>query len=231
VLAIAAAALVKPLFVTFAIVFALMAWPLWRRIAYSAATLVLGLLPTAWFALYGGALAEQWRELVSYYVYVDRPGEAFLGWVALFGGDIAAPATLAGYLAFAAAITLAGLVIAEGLELDDDARALLGLSLGVLLIPRLMGQDFWLIGHGLLGFAAAMGAANAARGRLLERALLAICVLVLIGNMADLADYTTKLAMLAIALLVLVGAAMVAGERRLSPPALWRRIWKGSAAG
>lgn len=230
VLAIAAAAIVKPLFVSFGAVFVLARWPLGRRVAYGLATLILAIAPTAWFAFYGGALAEQWRELVTYYVYIDRPGEAFLGWVDLFGGDIRTPAAAIGYLVFAALILLAGLVIAEGLALDDDARALFGLSLGVLLIPRLMGPDFWLLGAGLIAMAGALSAVHAAHGRLLERALLAICVVVLIGNMADLADYTTKLATLALALLVVLTAVVVAHERKLTPGALWRRVSSGAAS-
>jgi len=229
VLAIAAAAIVKPLFVTFGAVFVLARWPLWRRIAYGLATLGLALGPTVWFALYGGALAEQWRELVSYYVYIDRPGEAFLGWVELFGGEVTSTAAAIGYVAFAALMLIAALAIAEGLALDDESRALLGLSVGVILIPRLMGPDFWLLGPGLVAMAGALSAVNAARGRLLERALLAICVVALIGNMADLADYTTKLAVLAFAVLVLITAVIVAQERKLSPSVLWRRIWTGAA--
>lgn len=229
VIAIALSSLAKPLFVVFGVVFALMRWPLWRRALYVLATLALSVGPTLWFMAHGGALAEQWRELVSYYVYIDRPGYAFLGWVDALGGDVASPGAAIGYVAFALVMGLSALVIAEGMELSDDARALLGLSLGVILIPRLMGQDFWLLGPGLLTFAAALGAANAQRQRLLERALLAICIVVLIANLADLSDILLPIAMFALALAIVIGAVFVAIERRVGPALVWRRVWSGAA--
>lgn len=229
VLAIALAAAVKPLFLTFAVIFLLREWPFWRRCLYTLATLILGLAPTALFILNGGALAEQWRELVAYFVYVDRPGEAFFGWLTLLGLPIATPGAALSYVAFAALVTLAGIGLAEGVKLDGEARTLLGLSLGVLLLPRLMPQDFWLLGPGLVALAATLSERDAGAGKALHRVLLALCIITLIGNMADLADYTTKLATFGLVLTLIIAAAYTLAKLT-QPAAFWRQIWSGSAA-
>lgn len=230
VLAIALAMVVKPLFAGFAAVFLLMRRGLVARICYAAAAVALGLAPSIWTLWQGGELAEQWRALVGYAVYVETRGDSYLGWLSLIGAPIASMGAVAGFLAFASAMTLAGIVLAEGLELDDEARALLGLSLGVLLIPRIMSQDYWLLGPGFVALAAAVSARAPRAGRLLERALLAICVFALIGNLADLADTTSRLATLSLSLIVLCAAAwtLIAGHGNMAR--MWSNFIGGAAA-
>ena len=220
VLAIALAAIVKPLFLTFCAVFALREWPAWRRAVYALVTVALGAAPTLYFLQTGGALAAEWRALLEYFVYVDRPGDAFFGWLTAIGQPIATPGASIMYLTFAGVMTLAGVVLAEALELDADARVLLGLSLGVLLLPRLMPQDFWLLGPGFVALAATW--TNAVW---LRRVVLGVCVLALIGNLGDLADYTTRIATLVLALTLLIAAGFAL--TRTSPAIVWRRVWTG----
>ena len=229
VLAIAVAVVVKPLFAGFAVVFLLMRRRLFARALYALAAVALGAAPSVWTLWQGGELAVQWRALIEYYVYIDRPGEAYLGWMSAIGAPVASLGVSIGYLAFAGAMALAGIVLAEGLELDDEARVLLGLSLGVLLIPRLMAQDYWLLGPGLLALAAAISEKAPGAGRLLERALLSVCVLALVGNLADLADYTSRLATLSLSLIVVCTAAwaLVAGRANLAR--IWGGLIKGSS--
>jgi hypothetical protein len=229
-LAIAIGMIMKPLFIAFVAVFLLLPKPLLTRIGYAAATAILGGLPSLWFLYQGGALAEQWAALVAQVVYVDRPGDAFLGWVSMFGGDVAARATMIGYVVFAGVITACAMLIAEGLELDVESRAMLGLSLGVLLNPRLMSQDFWMLGPGLLAVIVALSARAPNLGATLERIVLGLCIVALIGNLADLADYLTKIVTLCFTLMLVFVAAWTVRDRRNALASLWGALIKGPLA-
>jgi hypothetical protein len=228
VLAIALAALAKPLFVTFAAVFVLAPWPFWRRALYTLAVIALGAGPSAYFFQYGGELAAQWRDLVSYFVYIDRPGAAFLGWLDLIGQPIDTPSAALAYIGFASLLCAAGLILAEGLDLGGETRALLGLSLGVILIPRLMSQDFWLLGPGLAALANAMLERHARAGKAFSIALLSICVFVLLANLADFADLGAPLAVFALALTLIIAAAFVLSQSDFA--AILGKFWRGAPA-
>jgi hypothetical protein len=218
VFAIALAMIVKPLFATFAMVFLLARWPLWKRVGYAALTILLGLAPAAYLFWQGGPYAEQWSELVTYVIYEDRPGEAFLGWMSVLGATMDSTAVKVGYLGYGVVMTLAGLALAEGLELNDDDRALLGLSLGILVNPRLMSQDYWLLGPGLIAMATVLSARAPGAGKWVMRALLWLCVLVLVGNLADLADYTGRIVTFGLALTVIAAAlwTVTSGHTKLA---------------
>ncbi|HWA01664.1 MAG TPA: hypothetical protein VG841_15255 [Caulobacterales bacterium] len=226
--AIAVAAAVKPVFLIFAVVFVLMPWPLWRRFAYLAACIGLGAAPTGYFLVAGGALAEQWREIVVWAVYTDKIGDGFFGWLSLADAPPAATASSVAYLGFAGAATLAALLMAEALKLDLERRVLLGLSLAVMLIPRLMPYDFWLIGPGLLGAAAAASAIAPRASRWVERFYLGGGVIALAGNLADQADWSQRVAMIVVTLAFVGFAGWIVFKGLAAPRLLWLRIWSGS---
>lgn len=226
VAAIALAALAKPLFLSFAAVFVLAPWPFWRRALYTLAVIALGAGPSAYFLQYGGELATQWRDLVSYFVYIDRPGAAFFGWLDLLGQPIDTPVAAMAYLGFAALMSVAGLILAEGLELDGEARMLLGLSLGVILIPRLMSQDFWLLGPGLATLAVVLVDRFGRAGKAFSVALLSLCVFVLLANLADFADLGLPIAMFVLALTLVSAAGFVLTQSNFA--AILSRLWRGS---
>jgi hypothetical protein len=226
--AIAAAMVLKPLFITFSAIFLLLPRPLWQRIAYTAATAFLGGLPSLLFLYQGGEMAREWSALVSHFVLIDRNGDAFLGWVAILGGDVTARWTMIAYVAFAGLVTACMMVLAEALDLDLESRVMLGLSLGVLLNPRLMGQDFWLMGPGILAVAAAVSAQAPRLGGMVERAILTLCVVALIGNLADLADYLTKLVVLSFVVLLIAVAGWAAFRRRAELGAIKRSLMQGA---
>ena len=230
VLAIAFAAIFKPVFLTFAAIFLVAQLPLWRRIAYGVAAIALGAAPTAYFVLTGGEMVEQWRELLAYWVYVGKPGDSYLGWLNMIGlpGENAA-ATL-GYLAFAGVAVLAAIIIAEGLDMPSDERAALGVSIGILAIPRLMSHDMMLLGLGFAATLTAISAASDGAGKWFGRALLAICVTALVGNMADLADYTTRICTFLLAIYLVVAAFWVMTARKFGAGALLRAVWSGRTA-
>ncbi|MFT3998258.1 MAG: hypothetical protein QM667_12705 [Asticcacaulis sp.] len=217
---VALCGVIKPVFLTYLLVLLFLDIPLWKRLGWAVLAAVAGVLPTLLFAAEGSALSESWRATLSAFVYTTTPGESFYGWLGLIGlrGD-SALANI-GWLVFAGLMTLSGLCIAEGLKLDTRARIWLGLSLGTLCIPRLMSQDVFLIGVGLVYIALYARNLSATskplivlkdRGRTL---LTPICVFALIGGAAELGDYTTRMATLALSLYALALGAMTLVQRR-----------------
>jgi hypothetical protein len=229
-LAIALAMIVKPLFAVFCMIFVLMDRPLIQRAIYAIGAMLLGLAPSVWALFYGGELAQQWRELVEYVIYIDRPGEAYLGWMSAIGADMSSLAVAVGYLGYASVIALAGLALAEGLDLNDEDRVMLGLSLGLLINPRLMSQDYWLLGPGLLAVTTIIAQRAPATGKLFERALLWLCVVVLIANLADLSDYLSRVVTLGLVLTVLAAAGWTLYANRANLGALWPGLLRAPTA-
>jgi hypothetical protein len=207
---VAACGSVKPVFLTYLAVVLFMQGSIVKRLILFGSGAVLGLLPTVLFALDGSALSQEWRDTLSYFVYQLTPGESYYGWLSLFG--LKADGALAGlgFLGFVGLLTLAGFAIAEGLKLSATERVWLGLSLGVLMIPRLMSQDVFLIGIGLVVIALnsrSLSPSNQLTTWITDRGLTvltSICVFVLIGNAVELGDYTTRIATLALSLYVIV---------------------------
>jgi hypothetical protein len=230
VLAVAFAAIFKPVFLTFAAIFLVAQLPLWRRLAYGLAAIALGAAPTVYFALTGGEMVEQWRELLAYWVYVGKPGDSYLGWLNMVGVSGESAAATLGYLAFAGVAVLAAIIIAEGLNMPADERAALGVSIGVLTIPRLMSHDMMLLGLGFAATLTAISAASEGAGKWFGRALLAICVVALVGNMADLADWTTRICTFLLAIYLIVAAGWVMASQKLGAAALLRALWSGRTA-
>jgi hypothetical protein len=226
VLAIALAAIAKPIFLTFAVVFLVAPLPLWRRVAYAGVAIALGAAPTIHFVLTGGEMVQHWRELLDHFVYVGKPGDAYLGWLNMIGLPGDTQAATIGYVAFAGIASLAAVIVAEALDMADDERAALGLSVAVLCIPRLMSHDMALLGLGFAALLTAITAANAGAGKWFGRVLLGICIVALVGNLADLADWTTRICTFLLAL-TLLGAALWAGASQNVN--LWRALWSGRA--
>jgi hypothetical protein len=99
----------------------------------------------------------------------------------------------------------------------------------VLIMPRLMSQDLWLLGPGLVTMAVLIAARAPNAGKWLERALLACCIVALVGSLADLGDESARLGTFGLALTVVAAACVAASLGRLSLPALWARLWSGTA--
>ncbi|MFN3229703.1 MAG: hypothetical protein ACK41P_07620 [Asticcacaulis sp.] len=218
---IALGAVIKPVFLTFLAVVLFAAWPLWKRVVAFIAGAALGLAPTLAFMTSNDPRLPVWRETLDYFVYHLTPGESFFGWISLFGLDGRDPVSMGAYLVFAAALTLAGYAIAEGQKLSPESRVLLGLSVGTLLIPRLMSQDFFLLGPGLVVMGLAMRSGSGRIGPRLSKIMLGLCAFALVGGAADLGDYTTKLATLGLALCVLAAGWL---SVRQAPEEVWAPI-------
>ena len=208
------AAWVKPVFLTYLALVLLTDLPWRKRLGMMVCGVAAGLAPCLIFTLNGGDLAQQWMSLLSHFVYDETPGRAWFGWLQLAGFEPASLAAKIGYILYAGALTGAGLALARMLELTRRERLWLGFSLAVLLIPRLMSEDVFLLGPGLLIVASRATAAGVTpRG---DAVILALCCLCLGGGLSEMADVTTPLALLGFAL-YLLWAAGVLGLRYLRP--------------
>ena len=194
--AIVLGAWVKPLFLSYLVVL-LLAQTTWRcKLPLAAATAVLGLAPAALFLATGGAEATAWRAAVVREVASVSPGDGAFGWASWLGLRAQElPAQLL-WLAYAGALTAAALLFVQRTQLEARARILLGLSLAVLLNPRIMSQDLFLLGPGLAAAASAYAALAPNRpgpGRLLAATCFAVLALQLLdgsrwaGRAGDLA--------------------------------------------
>jgi len=213
---VVAAAWVKPTFLTYLAVILIADLPLMRRLGLTAAGVILGLLPTVMFALTGGDLADQWYALLSHFVYDVTPGAGFFGWSELIGFDSNGRLVKSGYLIYAALLTLSGLALAKGLKLNARERLWLGLSLAVLLIPRIMSQDLFLLGPGLMVVAQKSAQLRGRAGHLLQHGegiLLALCTVALAGALTELGDYSEPVALLGLSLYLLWAGYVVTGAR------------------
>lgn len=216
---VALCGVIKPVFLTYLMVVLCLDFPPLKRVSLFVVGAVAGVLPTVLFAFDGSALSQQWHDILAYFVYSLTPGESFYGWLSLIGIRADHPLASFGWLVFAGLMTLSGIAIAEGLKLDSRARIWLGLSLGVLMIPRLMSQDVFLIGIGpvmIALYSQSLSASTKPLTFLKDRGLTvltAICVFCLIGNAVELGDYTTKLATLLLSLYVLTLGGLTFGQR------------------
>jgi hypothetical protein len=210
VLIVALCAVVKPVFLTYLAVVLLSNLPLSQRVGLFILGAALGLAPTLSFA-YGDSLeAQQWRVLLTYFVYTDAPGNGFYGWLSWFGlkGNNLLATGL--YLIYAAALMMGAFIACEGLRLTSQVRVWLGLTIGVLLIPRLMSQDYFLLAGGLVALTLATAERKAASGldSWLQKHGLAIlfytCLMVLLGNSLDAGDHAIRLAVLVFSLYVMI---------------------------
>lgn len=209
VAAVAIAAWVKPVFLAYLAVVLLAQRPMLNRLIMASAGMLAGLLPTLLFSVTGGHLAQQWAAILSHFVYDTTPGYGYFGWLDLIGVNGNSAAVQVGFLVFAGLLGVAGLSLAEGLALNGRERLWLGLSLAVLLIPRIMSQDIFLLGPGLV-IAARKGAEWMARQPQQDAVVahgpavvLGLCGLALLGGLTGLAAYLTPLTLFGLSLYIL----------------------------
>ena len=159
---VSAAALIKPIYLTLLAMTAYAPAPRWRRVLLIVAAAALPLALT----LFGGPRVQDWR-VSTLNVVGHWPGGGLLEWLAdlgLTGASTIVPI----YLAYAGALFVGGLVIAESGRLGREARLWLGAVVGVLLIPRLSAYDLLALGPGLLAAQAAVVVVAPRAGRWLS---------------------------------------------------------------
>ena len=226
VAAVAIAAAIKPIFLTYlaVIVLARMSWM--KRITLAATGVVAGLAPTVIFMLTDPGTAFQWAHLLSHFVYDVTPGSGFYGWLGFFGARADNPLAQVAYLAYAGVLMLSALAAVHRLKLDDRERLWLGLCVACLLIPRIMSQDVFLLAPGLVVVAqrgvALAGPMPATVGGRLRHVLLSqgphivfgLCALALVFGPIGHSRYSDPMALLGLSLyLIGLGVALVTDER------------------
>jgi hypothetical protein len=180
VAAIAISAMIKPVYLTYAVVLLYAAHPPVRRLGYAAAAALLGLAPTVWFMVTGGDAVRQWQSSMADFVLSRQPGNSFFGWVTTFGGSPGAAGTMILYVVFAGLLAGAGIVIAEAARLPARDRIWLGLTVANLLNPRLMPYDVLLLGPGMVVAVASLRDWSPRLARHLWHFLVGACVGVLL---------------------------------------------------
>jgi len=214
VAAVVVAAWVKPVFLTYLVLVLIAVMPWRTRITLMTAGAAAGLAPMLLFAFTGGEAAHQWLALLSHFVYEETPGRAWFGWLNMAGIEPASLTAKAGYFIYAGLLAGAGLLLSEALDLTRSERLWFGFSLAVLLIPRLMSEDIYLLGPGMVLIAARATAQGLTpRG---DAVVLGLCCLCLGGGLTTVADITTPLALLGLALYLLWAAGGI-GLRYLRP--------------
>jgi hypothetical protein len=208
-------ALIKPVYLTYLLIFAYAAEP-WRL---RAAKLAVGLagagLAAAWVVATGGPEIAAWRDALDSVVIGQQTGVGFLDDVAhlgLRGGDAA---TQILWLVFAGVMALSGLAIAETRRMGPQARFLLALAVAQICNPRLMDYDLVLMAGGV-----AVVAAGEPEGR---RAVFWVGVVCLVLSLAEQTTFAIRLGPALLALLLL--AAGVRAGRQAAP--VWRTLSPG----
>jgi hypothetical protein len=202
-LALGLAGAVKPVLVTYGVVLLLARLSWARRLAAGAGALALGLGPLAWAAVQGGPAFTAWREMVATMAVDTAPGDGLWGWFDLFGLVGTEPMALGLAAAYGVVLVAAGLLVAHRGGLDPGQRIWLGLSIGVLLIPRLMAIDLFLLGPGLIVLAMV------ARTVFVPGTWLVVggAGLALLLDLLDGGDYAVKAAVLCF-VVALIGTAL-----------------------
>ncbi|MGZ3305610.1 MAG: hypothetical protein ACXU8U_07085, partial [Asticcacaulis sp.] len=224
VAAVAVAGAVKPVFLTYLAVILLADLPLTRRLTLCLGGLAAGLMPTLIFVLSDPVTARQWSQVLSHFVYEVTPGAGFYGWLAMAGMRADGFVAQLAYLVFAGALMLAAIAVAAQLRMSGRDRLWLGFSVAALLIPRVMSQDVFLLGPGLV--VTARRAADMARSRSAPsepwaRGLLrhgphivwGLCFMAFIISFIQHGRYSTPLALLGFCLYLIGLGAAVSRER------------------
>ncbi|WP_304188204.1 hypothetical protein [Phenylobacterium aquaticum] len=196
-------ALIKPVYLTYLLIFAYAADP-WRL---RAAKLAVGLcgagLAAVWVVVTGGPEIAAWGVALDSVVIGQQTGVGFLDDVAhlgLRGGDLA---TQTLWLVFAGLMSLSGLAIAEARQLGPQPRFLLALAVAQLCNPRLMDYDLVLMAGGV-----AVVAGGEPQGR---RAVVWVGIVCLTLSLAEQTALAIRLGPALLALLLLA-----AGVRAMS---------------
>lgn len=205
-------ALIKPVYLTYLLIFVYAAEP-WR---VRGAKLAVGLagagLAAVWVVATGGPEIAVWRDALARVVIGQQTGVGFLDDVAhlgLRGGNVA---TQILWLGFAGVMALSGLVIAETRRLESRSRFLLALAVAQICNPRLMDYDLVLMAGGV-----AVVASGAPQGR---RAVFWIGIVCLALSLAEQTALAIRLGPALLALLLVVAGVRAGREAA----AVWRGL-------
>jgi hypothetical protein len=203
--AILAAGVVKPVFLGYVLIFALDDAPVRMRALRIAATLALA-TGLAWILyLTGGEALIDWRQSLDHVVFGAQTGVGLLDALARVGLRADQFASQAAWAAFATLLALGAVAFAQVRRLDGAARLLLAIALAQLCNPRLMDYDLIMLGPGL---AVVARSASPDLRRPLWLALVGICSLLLLLNLAELKSLEIRVGPALLAAFLLTAAGL-----------------------
>jgi hypothetical protein len=170
ILAIVAVSVIKPIFLTYLLIFAYEPERLAVRASRIAMGVALAVVAAALVVATGGQQLEDWRAGLTEVALGQQLGFGLLSWTAEFDLKATDRVTQLIYVAFAGLVCLAGLAIVEIRKLSPRARTLLALGIAQILNPRLMVYDFVM----LAPLAVAFNAVPDAWRKTFQYALIAI---------------------------------------------------------
>ena len=138
---IVAVSLLKPVYLTYLLVFAYEDERFVVRARRIAAGVLLAAVAAALVLATGGPELATWRAALGQVALGEEVGAGFLNWTGHLGMPPTDRLTHLAYVAYAGVICLGGLAIAEARRLSAQARVLLALGLAQLVNPRLMSYD------------------------------------------------------------------------------------------
>lgn len=223
VAAAACAGAVKPVFLSYLAVILLSRRPLAWRLGACGVGAAAGLAPSVFMLTLGGETGQAWWRLLGHFVHQVTPGAGLFGWMSAVGLGTDGPGGMLAALAWASLVVAAAAAAADRAQLGDLERVWVGLACAILANPRLMGEDLFLLGPGVLILTRTIAESDPARARLAENWVTGACILALLGRLWDFAHYGQPVAVLMIAI-----AVLGAGAAALRPAA--RTTWAGDTA-
>lgn len=181
----------------------------WKRIGLFLLGAAVGLAPTAWFVLKSPSEAHAWADVLSYFAFVDRPGQGVMGWMSLFSILPSSTAAKIIWLIYAALMSLAALGICEGRKLSGSQRVWIGLAAASLINPRLIAYEYMVLAPGMV--AVVTQSVKAGR-RWIEPLVYGSLVLSLIAGIADLGGYAMMPVTLACSVALMLAGLPYAGQ-------------------
>lgn len=177
-------ACVKPIFLTYFVVFLLEEQPCRQRLKLFLASSLVGIATVATIVLTAGEHGEAWMTAIRAVALSEQPGLGWSSWTSAIGIPTDSTANTLLALGFMAIVAVSGLIIAHWGGLSNDERTLLGVGLAPLMTPRLCDYDMIL----LVPFAAlVMSVAHRQGGRIFRYNLSWLfCGVLLIGVAANL---------------------------------------------
>ncbi len=133
--------LIKPVLLTYLIVFVYEKVPLLRRAGLALLGAVVGIAGYLIMVETAGPLKDTWQAALTSVVMLEQPGYGFFGWVDWIGITPQTPGSMAMFGVYMVVMAAAGFVLAEALDLNQDQRVLLALGVAMMLNPRLMAYD------------------------------------------------------------------------------------------
>ncbi|ESQ80458.1 hypothetical protein [Asticcacaulis sp. YBE204] len=179
-------AVIKPFLLTYLIVPMLLDRPLWQRLAISVPAAIAGIAVVGLTFATAGPLSVEWHALMSSVVVNEQTGMSWFGWMDALGITTTSPLSFIGLLVILIALSLAGIVIAELSEASDLERTVMGVTLAILLSPRVMDYDLLIVPLGMALLVMASQRLSSRAFTLTSRFYVGTSLLWLILRMADI---------------------------------------------